>query len=92
MKLPAHLDHVRRLAEMLKAGEADRSDAITTVPIEDYRSPERFAAERGTVFFKLPVIAAASHELREPGTGMTHDSLGARCCWCAAKTASCADF
>jgi len=77
MKLPAHLDHVRRLAEMLKSGGTDRAETITTVPIEEYHSPERFKAERSTVFAKLPIIAATSDELGEPGTCLAHDSLGA---------------
>ena len=76
MKLPAHLDHVRRLAEMLKNGRADRAAAIATVPIEEYRSADRFAAERATVFTKLPIIAATSDELRKTGAALAHDCFG----------------
>jgi phenylpropionate dioxygenase-like ring-hydroxylating dioxygenase large terminal subunit len=77
MKVPAHLDHVNRLVATLKAGTTDMGEAITTVLLEEYRSPERFAAERATVFRKLPIIAAAADELKTPGDCLTHDALGA---------------
>ncbi|MDH3234234.1 MAG: aromatic ring-hydroxylating dioxygenase subunit alpha [Alphaproteobacteria bacterium] len=77
MTVPAHLDHITRLVATLKAGTTDMAETISTVPLEEYRSPERFAAERATVFRKLPIIAASSDELRSPGDCLTHDVLGA---------------
>ena len=76
MNVPAHIDHITRLVAKLKAGARDVGEGITTVPLEEYRSPERFAAERATVFRKLPIIAAAADELKAPGDCLTHDALG----------------
>jgi len=77
MNVPAHLDHITRLVATLKSGVTEMGEAITTVPLEEYRSPERFAAERASVFRKLPIIAAAADELKAPGDCLTHDVLGA---------------
>ena len=76
MNVPAHLDHITRLVATLKSGTTEMGETITTVPLEEYRSPERFAAERATVFRKLPIIAATADELKAPGDCLAHDVLG----------------
>jgi phenylpropionate dioxygenase-like ring-hydroxylating dioxygenase large terminal subunit len=77
MNAPAHLDHITRLVATLKSGTTEMGETITTVPLDEYRLPERFEAERATVFRKLPIIAAAADELKAPGDCLSHDVLGA---------------
>lgn len=65
-----------RLLGHVEAGTTDMGDGISTVPISDYTCPERLKRERRDVLQRMPVIAAASGELAEPGDALAHDALG----------------
>ena len=49
----------------------DLTDSIMTMPIEAYTDEERYRAERNRIFSSLPIAAALSIEIPEPGNYKT---------------------
>ena len=52
------------------------ADDESRIPVDAYRSAERFDAERRALFRGLPIIVAHGSELAAPGDFVTHDALG----------------
>jgi Rieske 2Fe-2S family protein len=70
------LSLIDRLRCVLESGTMDLADDESRIPVEVYRSKERFDAERPALFRKLPIIVAHSSEVGSPGDFITHDALG----------------
>ena len=58
----------RRGVDHFKNGTQDQVDGIHTVPVTNYYDPERWQLEMDRVFKRVPLVAGASSELREPGS------------------------
>jgi phenylpropionate dioxygenase-like ring-hydroxylating dioxygenase large terminal subunit len=70
------LELIDRLLAVLESGTTSQVDDESRVPVEHYRSPGRFEAERHALFRELPLIVAHTSELAAPGDFVTHDALG----------------
>ncbi|MBL8378077.1 MAG: aromatic ring-hydroxylating dioxygenase subunit alpha [Burkholderiales bacterium] len=70
--IKAMLADVRRQAA---AGTQDRGEAEVRVPVTRYHDPAWLAAERATLFSRLPLIVAHSSEIR-PGEALANDASG----------------
>ena len=66
----------RALAEALARGEAAMGKAIETVPASVYIDPDRFQAEQGALFHKLPLLLAPSALVPSPNLAVVHDGYG----------------
>ena len=66
----------RALAEMLARGEAALGAGIETIPASVYTDPERFEAERGAIFEKVPHLLAPSALLTSRSQAVAHDHYG----------------
>jgi nitrite reductase/ring-hydroxylating ferredoxin subunit len=64
------------LARILAVGEATEGPGITNVPASVYTDPVRFAAEKATLFDRLPQVIAPSALLPKPNSAITHDAMG----------------
>jgi nitrite reductase/ring-hydroxylating ferredoxin subunit len=64
------------LARIIAGGEATHGDAVTTLPAWVYTDPARFAAEKATLFDRLPQVIAPSALLPEPNMAVAHDGFG----------------
>lgn len=65
-----------RMLDHLRNGTTDQVDSILNVPIANFTSKEHLAREL-EVFRRLPLPAAMSSDLAEPGSFLTRDILGA---------------
>jgi glycine betaine catabolism A len=65
----------RALAEIILADDARKGAGITHVAASAYTCPNRFAAERGTLFGSLPLVIAPS-ALLGPGETIPVDGFG----------------
>jgi Rieske 2Fe-2S family protein len=70
------LSLIDRLLAVHEAGSTALAEDESRIPVDDYRSQERFEAERRTLFRRLPVIVAHGSELASAGDFVTHDALG----------------
>ena len=66
----------RALADALARGEAALGDGIQTLPARIYTDPERFQAERRSIFDKVPQLLAPSALLPSNGHAVAHDGYG----------------
>jgi len=64
------------LAREIVAGGRMQTNEITTVPACVYTDPARFAAEKATLFDRLPMVIAPSALLPEPNMAVAHDGFG----------------
>ena len=76
MRRETELSLIERLLAVWESGTTALADDESRIPVEAYRSPERFEAERRALFRELPLIVAHSSELASPGDFITHDALG----------------
>ena len=66
----------RRNLAHLAAGTQDQAEGVVEVPVANYVDHDRWTTEMERVFARLPLIVAASAELREPHSYIAGD--GAR--------------
>lgn len=67
----------RRLVAHLAAGKTtDLADAPLCIDASVYTDPERFAAEKHTLFTQTPLVAGLSGDIPEPGDVMLFDQAG----------------
>jgi phenylpropionate dioxygenase-like ring-hydroxylating dioxygenase large terminal subunit len=67
----------RRFVTHLQAGGTTDLDATPfSVDVSTYTDPERLAAERRLLFGQVPLLAAFSCELKEPGDKLCFDAAG----------------
>ena len=66
----------RALAEALAKGEAALGDGIQTLAAGVYTDPDRFEAERRSIFDKLPHLIAPTALLPGNGQAVAHDGYG----------------
>src|ERR1700704_4599136 len=76
MKREIEVALIERLLAHLDAGTTTMADAESSIPVENYRSLERFAAERRTLFRSLPIVVAHASEVAAAGAFVTNDALG----------------
>jgi len=69
-------DHQRRSIELIKDKETDRSVGPVTNSSEVYTDPRWAAAERRQVFMKLPLLAAMSADMPNPGDKVLFEAAG----------------
>lgn len=67
---------LEELAGLRAAGSAYLDEEVVLSPVERYGSAERFDRERRDIFRRLPLIAAHSSELAEPGAFLTRQLSG----------------
>jgi phenylpropionate dioxygenase-like ring-hydroxylating dioxygenase large terminal subunit len=70
------LSLIERLLEVRESGTTAMADDESRIPVDSYRSPERFAIEQRALFRRLPIIVAHASEVASPGDFLTHDALG----------------
>ncbi len=56
----------RRNLAHLAAGTQDQADGVAEIPVSNYFDRDRWRAEMAAVFGRLPLVVAASVELRDP--------------------------
>ena len=71
-----HLDMAQALRRDILDETAQMDDAPYRIPVANYISEERLAAERAALFRGLPVILTHASQLPEPGDCLAHDALG----------------
>ena len=76
MRQETQIQLTKRVLAHIAAQGTDHSAAVTHHPVSLYTCPERFAAERQTLFRKEPIIVAMSCDLRRPGDYVTDDNTG----------------
>jgi len=76
MKRETEIAITERLFAHLDAGTTDMAPGEGRVPVSDYTSPERFAAEQRTLFRRVPIVVGHASEVAAPGSFFTHDALG----------------
>ena len=64
------------LAREIVAGGRMPTAGVTTVPASVYVDPARFAAEKASLFDRLPQVIAPSALLPEPSMAVAHDGFG----------------
>jgi phenylpropionate dioxygenase-like ring-hydroxylating dioxygenase large terminal subunit len=67
---------VQRVLDHIDNGSTDLAEAVWREPIENYRSPERFAAELDVVLRRGPVGFCPSAALAEPGSFVAREAAG----------------
>ena len=65
---------VRRLLAHIDNRTTDLAESSWREPVENYRSPERFAAERDRVLRRYPIPFCPSAALPEPGSYLARDA------------------
>ena len=58
------------------AGTQDQAERVVEIPVSDYIDPDRWRAEMDGVFKRLPLVVAASCELREPHSYIAGEVAG----------------
>jgi nitrite reductase/ring-hydroxylating ferredoxin subunit len=58
------------------AGTTPVADRVVSIPASRYTDPEYFEAEKAKIFRRIPLIVAASCEIREAGSHTTLDIAG----------------
>lgn len=76
MRRDTELELIERLLTMHEHGTTALAPDESTIPVDAYLSPERFEAERRTLFRATPIIVAHASEVAAPGDFLTHDALG----------------
>jgi len=66
----------RMVAHLAADGTTDLTNAPMTVSALEYTDPTRFEAERRELFGKLPLLAALSQDIAQPGDMMVFDEAG----------------
>lgn len=66
---------IQRIFDHIDRETTDLSDVWSLVPVEHYRSPERFASERA-VFHRWPTPFCPSAALPEPGSFVAREAAG----------------
>jgi len=66
----------RRLMTNIAAGETDRADSVMANDAAAYTDPRWLAEERSRLFRSLPLVAALSNDLPEPGDRVLFDEAG----------------
>lgn len=70
------LEMVDELLEAMSRPQAELTDEVHEEPVESYHDLERFERERERLFRRMPIVAALSPELPEPGSWKTFDETG----------------
>ena len=76
MDRATELSLLDELAGLKTEGSAFLDETVTKADVTDYTSQDRFDAERTHLFRTLPVAAAHSSELPDPGSFLTRDLFG----------------
>jgi phenylpropionate dioxygenase-like ring-hydroxylating dioxygenase large terminal subunit len=66
----------QRILEHIENGTTDLGDDIWREPVENYRSPQRLAAEIERVLRGFPTVFCPSAALPEPGTWVAREAAG----------------
>jgi nitrite reductase/ring-hydroxylating ferredoxin subunit len=66
----------RRSLAHRAAGTQDQAEGVVEVPVSNYIDPDRWRAEMDGVFKRLPLVVAASCELREPHSYIAGEVAG----------------
>lgn len=69
-------DEAAKMLEFVETGTTDSADAPMEVPASAYLDPEHFAREMDRIFHRLPILAALSAELPNPGDYKAFDLMG----------------
>lgn len=69
-------DEAAKMLEFVETGTTDSADAPMEVPASSYLDPEHFAREMDRIFHRLPILAALSAELPNPGDYKAFDLMG----------------
>ena len=72
----AQQEHIGRLKALVEARAFQMDEREYLVPVSDYASAERFAAEHRILFRRYPIAVAAGDLLAEPKSCLAHDHLG----------------
>jgi phenylpropionate dioxygenase-like ring-hydroxylating dioxygenase large terminal subunit len=67
---------VEKLIEYVDTGTTDSAEQPFEVPVERYTDPARFDREMKAIFHKLPLLAALSAEIPDPGDYKALEMLG----------------
>lgn len=67
---------VRRLQANVDSGLPDQASSPMRVPASWYRDPALYAGEIDRIFLRVPLLAALSCEVAEPGDFMAHEIVG----------------
>jgi phenylpropionate dioxygenase-like ring-hydroxylating dioxygenase large terminal subunit len=67
---------VDELLDLLADPTVELTDQVHEEPVENYTDPRRFVLERERLFQRMPVVAALSGELPEPGSWKLFDETG----------------
>jgi phenylpropionate dioxygenase-like ring-hydroxylating dioxygenase large terminal subunit len=70
------LSLIDRLLVVREAGTTALADDEARIPVDAYRSRDRFEAEGRALFRQLPIVVAHSSEIAAAGDFLTHDALG----------------
>ena len=76
MRQETQIQLTKRVLAHIAAQDTDHSAAITHHPVSLYTCPDRFAAERRTLFRQEPIVVAMSCDLRRTGDYVTDDNTG----------------
>ena len=75
MDLAEKMDVARELMGFVREGTTQMLDEPMRIPLERYRSQQRFEAEMEAIFASVPLGLALTCELREPGQFVTRNVL-----------------
>ena len=59
-----------------KAGTADQTEGITTIPASNYFDPDRWQREVDLIFKRVPLLIATSAEIKEPNSYKAIEIVG----------------
>lgn len=69
-------DEAAKMLEFVESGTTDSADASMEVPASAYTDPAWFDREMQHIFLKLPLLAALSAEIPQPGDFKAMDLMG----------------